>query len=213
MISLLLIFIFSGLVSFLGSLQLGPVNLFVINSVVYQSKRTAYCVAIGGCIPEFIYCGLAVFANSYLLEHKSLIFLLKIVFIIMLILVGFIFYFKKQSPIALQNETSSTEQAIQAIFKGFSLAVLNPQLLPFWVFIQIYFNSIPFLQIKSNFEKFSYILGSGVGAFMLLAFFIHIVNKYREKVLKYMHNDYYFKALSLLFFALAGHQIWMLINS
>jgi threonine/homoserine/homoserine lactone efflux protein len=194
-------------------LQLGPVNLFVINSALYDGKKTAYYIAIGGCIPEFIYCALAVFANSYLIEYKSLIFLLKIGFITILIIVGFIFYFKKQSNVAVKNETNLNEQPIQYILKGLSLAVLNPQLLPFWIFIQIYFNSIPFLKIQSNFQKFSYILGSGVGAFILLAFFIHIVIKYREKILKYVNNKYYFKALSLLFFAIAGHQIWLLINS
>lgn len=212
MISILLIFIFSCIVSFIGSLQLGPVNLFVINSALYQHKRTAYFVAIGGCIPEFIYCALAVFANSYLIEYKSLIFLLKIVFIIVLIIIGFNFYFKKQSNVAVKNETNLNEQPIQHIFKGFSLAALNPQLLPFWIFIQVYFNSIEFLQIKSNLHKFSYILGSGVGAFILLTFFIYITLKYKQTILRYINNKYYFKALSLLFIALAGHQIWLLTN-
>lgn len=212
MISLLLIFIFSCLVSFIGSLQLGPVNIFVINSALYQEKKIAYLLAIGGCIPEFFYCTLAVYANNYLLEYDWLIFLFKLAFIVILIITAFTFCFKKQSIVMTKKQVTFRIQPLQSIFKGFSLAILNPQLLPFWMLIQVYFNSIWFLQTKSNSQKFSYILGSGVGAFILLSFFIVIVIKYRDAILKYMNNKYYNKALSLMFFAIAIHQIWLLIN-
>ena len=82
MIATVLIFTFSSIVSFFGSLQLGPVNLFVINSTLFRNRKTAYYVAIGGCIPEFIYCALAVFANSYLLEYQWLIYSFKLIFIL-----------------------------------------------------------------------------------------------------------------------------------
>lgn len=209
----LLIFVFSVLASFIGSLQLGPVNIFVINSALYDEKKTAYYITIGGCIPEFIYCALAVFVNNYLLNYEWLIISFKIVFIVILLIVGFMFYFKKQSSISIKNKVGVIQNPMQHIVKGFSLAALNPQLLPFWIFVQVYFNSIEFLQIQSNLHKFSYILGAGVGAFILLAFFIYIVLKYKQTILKYINNKYYFKALSLLFIAIAGHQIWLLINT
>lgn len=212
MISILLIFITSCLVSFIGSLQLGPVNLFVINTALYTNKKNAYFVAIGGCIPEFIYCSLAVIANNYLLEYGWLIFLLKITFIIILIIVGLTFYFRKQTTIDVKEERTIKEEPIQNLVKGFSLAILNPQLLPFWIFVQVYFNSISILTIQNNAHKLAYILGSGVGAFSLLSFFIYLVIQYRETILKYLNNKYYFKALSLLFFVIAGYQLWLLIK-
>lgn len=212
MISILLIFIFSCLVSLIGSLQLGPVNLFVINSTLQSGRKTAYYIAIGGCLPEFIYCALAVFANSYLLNYEWLIITFKIAFIVVLIIVGLVFYFKKQSSVTIKNDIHVTQKPMQHIFKGFSLAALNPQLLPFWMFVQVYFNSTKFLEIQSNLQKFSYILGAGVGAFILLALLLQIVSKYKQIFLRYLNNKYYFKALSLLFFAIAGHQIWLLIG-
>lgn len=179
---------------------------------MHDGKRTAFYIAIGGCIPEFIYCALAVFANNYLLEFEWLITTFKIVYIIALLIISFTFYFKKQQIIISKDESSAIKQPIQHILKGFSLAALNPQLLPFWMFVQVYFNSIKFLQIKSNLHKCSYILGSGVGAFILLVFFIYITLKYKQTILRYINNKYYFKALSLLFLAIAGHQIWLLLN-
>lgn len=213
MILILLIFIFSCLVSFIGSLQLGPVNLFVINSALHSGRKTAYYIAIGGCIPEFIYCSLAVFANSYLLNYEWLINAFKIVFIVVLLIVGFVFYFKKQSSITIKNDILTNQKPIQHIIKGFSLAALNPQLLPFWVFVQVYFNSTKFLVIQSNLQKISYIAGAGIGAFILLALLVKIVSKYKQIFLRYLNSKYYFKALSLLLFVIAGHQIWLLINT
>lgn len=212
MISILLIFTFSCLVSFIGSLQLGPVNLFVINSALNDGKKAAYYIAVGGCLPEFIYCTLAVFANGYFLNYVWLIITFKIAFIVILLIAGFILYFKKQTSIAIKNEINRTQKSIQHIFKGFYLAALNPQLLPFWVFVQVYFNSTKFLEIQSNLQKFSYILGAGVGAFILLALLVQIVSKYKQIFLRYLNNKYYFKALSLVLFVIAGHQIWLLLN-
>lgn len=201
------------MVSFIGSLQLGPVNLFVINSVLHDGKKAAYFIAIGGCLPEFIYCALAVFANNYLLNYEWLIITFKIAFIVVLLIVGFVFYFKKQSSITIKNDILANQKPIQHILKGFSLAALNPQLLPFWVFVQVYFNSTKFLEIQSNLQKFSYIMGAGIGAFILLALLVQIVSKYKQIFLRYLNNKYYFKALSLLLFVIAGHQIWLLIST
>jgi threonine/homoserine/homoserine lactone efflux protein len=183
-----------------------------MSSALRDGKKIAYYIAIGGCIPEFIYCALAVFANSYLLNYEWLIISFKITFIVILIIAGFVLYFKKQSSFTIKNSILSNQKPMQHILKGFSLAALNPQLLPFWVFVQVYFNSTKFLEIQSNHQKLSYILGAGVGAFILLALLVQIVSKYKQMFLRYLNNKYYFKALSLLLFVIAGHQIWLLIN-
>jgi threonine/homoserine/homoserine lactone efflux protein len=211
MTSLLLIFVFSSLVSFVGSLQLGPVNLFVIHTALAYGKKPAFYISLGGCIPEFIYCGSAVFANTYLLEYEGLVIFFKIMFILVLLILGLVLYLKRPSPISV-NPVKITQKPIRYFFKGFALAAFNPQLLPFWLFVQVYFNSVKFLQIQSLHTKFSYILGAGFGAFLLLTFFIQMVLKYKHKVLNYLNNKYYFKGLSLFFFAAAGYQIWLLTH-
>jgi threonine/homoserine/homoserine lactone efflux protein len=210
--SLLLILGLSSLISFIGSLQLGPVNLFVINASLYQGKKTAYLVAIGGCIPEFIYCSFAVFANNYLLEYEWLIFSLRIAFTIILLIIGFTFYFKKRHTVELANENYLIKSPVQYIFKGFSLAALNPQLLPFWIFVQIYFNSVKFMQITSNLHKISFILGAGLGAFLLLLSIILIVTRYKTSIAGFINNRYYNKILAILFLLIALQQLLSLIS-
>jgi threonine/homoserine/homoserine lactone efflux protein len=213
-ISLLIILIFltASLVSFIGSLQLGPVNLFVINSVLYHHKKTAFWVAVGGCLPEFIYCGLAVYANGFLQQSNLFQWIFKIVFILILIGIGFVFLLKKKGNMHFEKKsTVLPNKPFKEVLKGFSLAAFNPQLLPFWMFVLVYFNSIKWLQIKTIPQQISFIAGAGVGAFLLLTVLIMVVNNYKTKLLVYMNSTYFYKVLAILFFAIALQQLFSLI--
>ena len=213
MVSILLIFVASSFISFIGSLQLGPVNLYVINTVLYQNKKAAFFVAIGGCIPEFIYCGLAVYANHFIQESITINYSFKIAFILILITISVLFFFKKKSAkISLNSDDTNYQSNIKSVLKGFSLAAFNPQLLPFWIFILIYFNSVSFLSIITDVQRFSFILGAGVGAFVLLITLTALVHKYKTSILKYMNTTYYYKVLSILFLLIAIQQLISLIQ-
>lgn len=213
-LSFLLVLIATSAVSFLGSLQLGPVNLYVLNSVLYSGKKAAFWVAFGGVLPEFIYCALAVFAHEFIQQSILFQLVFKIIFIVILFVIGFVFLLQKAKAKANNLPFGHTdEKPVKYILKGFSLAAFNPQLLPFWLFVQIYFNSVDVLQIKSGLNKFSFILGSGLGAFVILTLLIFVVNKYKTIVLAYANNAYYFKALAILFFFIAIHQVITLLNT
>ena len=213
LLSISLVFIISSLVSFVGSLQLGPVNLFVINTVLYSNKRAAMWVALGGSLPEFLYCGLAVYASVFLQQLAVFQLVFKFVFIAVLISIGLVFLFKKTNTVNVDKTIIYTKKkAIKYFLKGLSLASLNPQLLPFWLVVYVYFNSINFLKIKSELYNFSFILGAGCGAFMLLSFLIILVAKYKVSIIRYSNNKYYFKVLSIVFFIIAIQQLLTLVK-
>ncbi len=205
MLQAIMIFLASSFVSFLGSLQAGPVNLFVINTLLNGSKKNAYAVAIGGCIPEFIYCAIAVWSSDYLPKLQSFNAIIKVVFIAILLTIAILFWLKKGSPF-YKKETATKATYYKSIIRGFTLAAINPQLLPFWIFIQIYFNSIPLLAIKTGLDKFSYILGAGMGAFLLLMTLISLISRFRGNLMKYLGSNYYYKTLAILFLLIAIHQ-------
>lgn len=211
--SLILIFTASCAISFIGSLQLGPVNLFVINTVLFENKKSAFWIAAGGCIPEFIYCALAIYANSFFRHFPIFDWLFKVILVLLLIVIGFVFWFKKKhTPPINQVTNSGFKEPIQYITKGFSLAALNPQLLPFWLFVQVYFNATKYLVIKTEFHEIAFILGAGFGALLLLVLLIKIIEEYKTKLLPYIAGTAYFKVLGFLFFALALHQLFLLYN-
>lgn len=210
-LSIASVFIASALVSCVGSLQLGPVNLFVINSVLYENKKTAYWIAAGGSLPEFVYCALAVYASSFFAKNPSYDFFFKVTFICVLIVLGFIFWFKPVKKVEVTKPLLFVN-APQSFAKGFSLALLNPQLLPFWLIVHIYFNSVSLLKTPSPLHEMAFVLGAGVGAFMLLISLIALVNKFKTTILKYLNTNYYYKILAIIFFAIAIQQFVLCLN-
>lgn len=206
----ILIFLAASLASFVGSLQLGPVNLFVIDTVLTRGKKNAFLVCVGGSLPEFIYCGLAVYSGNYFLMHPRILFIFKIILISVLIIVSIIYLFKKHKVIIVPSNLKSTNKSNTTSFlKGFTLAILNPQLLPFWMFVMVYFNSISVLMLKTKFDNLAYIFGAGLGAFLLLITITLTLTKF--KIINYLNNKYYNKAMAILFFIIAMQQFFTLL--
>jgi threonine/homoserine/homoserine lactone efflux protein len=216
MISSFAIFMFSCFASFAGSLQLGPVNLFVINSTLYKDNKSALAVAVGGSLPEFVYCALAVYCSKYIYKNEYLLFTFKLLFIGLLILIGLIFLFKKKPAVVVstdKKESLTGKKIIMSGLKGFSLAILNPQLIAFWLFVYLYFNTISFLQIKTLTQTILFIFGAGIGALSLLIALIFLVNKYKAAILTRLNNTYYHKILSMIFFVIAIQQLVLILTS
>ena len=207
-----IIFFFSAIASFTGSLQLGPVNLYVIDTALNQNKKSAIWVSFGGAIPEFIYCALAVYAGDYLMSNPTTFFIFKILLILLLIIIAVIYFLKKYKPKEI-NVVKSVEykKSIQFFTKGFGLAILNPQLLPFWVFILVYFNTIYFLNVLSELDKIAFFFGAGFGAFILLIFIVLTINRFRNKIAILINNKYYFKTMAVLFLLIALQQLITLL--
>ncbi len=53
-------------ISFVGSIQVGPVNLTVIQTVLQRRLKDGILVALGGCVPELFYAAAAVWAGMWL---------------------------------------------------------------------------------------------------------------------------------------------------
>ena len=208
----IIILLASALASFIGSLQLGPVNLFVIDTTLNKNKASAYCVAFGGMIPEFIYCTMAVYFGTFFTDNPTIFIAFKVLLIVILAVVGVVFFFKKhRSPTIESEQKKKTSSKIKYFLKGFTLAALNPQLLPYWLVVMVYFNSIKLLEFKSEFDQIAFIFGSGLGAMILLIFIIVTIKKFKIEILRYLNNKFYFKAIGMLFFAISLQQLFTLL--
>lgn len=209
MLSALLIFLVSAGISFAGSVQLGPVNLLVIDTSLFMSRRQAVWVAAGGSLPEFIYCSIALYLNAYLERFEGLLYILKIIFTCVLFVYAIIYLCKKKSE-QVTKIYESRKESIENVFKGFTMGLFNPQLLPFWMAIQFYFNSTRHLKIETSIDNIAFVLGSGIGAFLLLWMLILAINKHKLTVLKFAKSQYYYKAISILLFAIATRLLFTL---
>jgi threonine/homoserine/homoserine lactone efflux protein len=123
------------LFGFIGSMPIsGPISLLVFHRGLHARYRDGWAIGLGGAMAEGIYCGLAIYGFTVLLE--GFMFLepfAKGMGILLLGALGFYFMLghqvnREESPRAQRPTSSWMGQFVV----GFSVAALNPTLIFTW---------------------------------------------------------------------------------
>lgn len=169
---MILVFIATVLISFLGSVHPGPLNLSVINNSLNFGKKTALPIIIGGILPEIIYSTLAVNGFEILKKYPNSFEYSKWITAAMLFIMG-LFYLlpsKKASP---------QPSHLLGFGKGFLLSISNFQLIAFWVFVVIYYDNYTLIKLDSIYKKTAFVIGTAFGAFLLNYVYAFFTDKYK----------------------------------
>lgn len=156
-------FIIATIISFLGSLQLGPVNLNVINTAITTNYKTSIFVAIGGSLPEIIYCTLAFWGADKIISNAD--------YIVYFQTVSFIFFSYIGLHLLIFTSNNHACKKInpgKSVLTGFLLGILNPLLMVYWLGIIAFINQIDNTYLATIQSKTSFIFGTAFGAFLLL---------------------------------------------
>ncbi|NBB22669.1 LysE family transporter [Runella sp. CRIBMP] len=204
----LLILLTTAGISFVGSLQLGPVNLTVIHTVLKRRLKAGLLVALGGCVPELIYSAAAVWAGMWLEKHPDIWRLLEWASIPILVAIGIVLL--RSGGQTMNKAESSTVQS--DVLKGFSLAILNPQLFPYWLFILVQFQGYEQLKVHLPSEQIAFVMGAVLGAVGLLFGVAYLTSRYREKLLGKLGRINLNQLLGWIFLGMAGLQFFKLIH-
>lgn len=185
MSNLILLFFLTAGISFLGSVQFGPVNAMVLQTTLNKSLRAGLWVAFGGVLPELFYATLAVGWSGILKTNDTLFQYLQLAVVPVFAVIGVLTIInqyksskRKQQPVNLSEKAP--------FVTGLTLGSLNPQLLPFWLTVLIYQNT--HFTINSLGSQLAFISGTAVGAFAILALFAFATFKFREKLLRFFHR-------------------------
>ncbi len=169
-------------VSFAGSLQLGPANLAVIHTSLTEGPAASWRTAIGGALPELLYAGLAAYTVASLqgaLEWPYSSWIINTI----LLGIGMYWFLQKKAPIDLEPASPETTHR-EALLRGLVAGLLNPQLYPFWVLILAGYRNYPLLSVQTPIESVSFAAGAAAGAFGLLGLVAWLTNRYREKMVQ-----------------------------
>lgn len=207
-----MILLFSAFTSFLGSLQLGIVNVSVMDTTLRKGRKAAFWVALGGSLPEILYCSLACSVGNFFVGNALLLDVFRfLVGTILLFLAFRLWHTKKTSLFSIKSDNIASK-SWQNFLKGLGLASLNPQLLPFWLLVHISFNSYDFLVFRSYTDHIYFIVGAGLGAFVLLVSLILLVHKYRKSLQEFISPTRYQKILATIFVIIALQQLWSVLS-
>ncbi len=123
------------LFGFIGSMPIsGPISLLVFHRGLHARYRDGWAIGLGGAIAEGVYCAIAIYGFSALVESVTLLEpLAKAMGILVLIGLGLYFMLTHQED---RPESPKTEQSpskwVGQFFVGFSVAALNPTLIFTW---------------------------------------------------------------------------------
>jgi threonine/homoserine/homoserine lactone efflux protein len=200
--SLLILLVTSG-ISFLGSVQLGPVNLAVMQSVLEGRRKGAILMGLGVCIPEFIYATIALFAAAWLLQHETLLKILEWGVVPLLVGMGIYNIFRKSENF---GDDVNKKQEAADLLKGVIISFLNPQLLPYWLMILVMLNGYEFFAIHTVLDKIMFVIGTGLGEFILIALVVWVTHRFRHYFLEKLKRWSLNKIFGVLFLFLAALQ-------
>ena len=176
------IFFWGMLISFLGTLPLGTLNVAAMQIGIQESIRKGILFSLGSLLVEMIYVRISLVAIDWVRKQERLMKIMEwaTLFIIIALAAGsFIAATKGEGHaknILLQNN-------MHRFFLGMLMCAVNPMQIPFWFgWSTVLFNKK--ILEPANAQYNSYILGIGLGTFSGNCIFIfggqwifqHVVN-------------------------------------
>ena len=128
------------IICLLGAMSPGPSMAVVINNAIFKGRYNGVLTSIGHGIGITIYATFAVLGLGLIIESNLFIFNgLKILSIIFLIFIGITSILNKEK---LSLEKKDIKENAISFLQGFSISILNPKILVWFIAIYSQFMSI-----------------------------------------------------------------------
>jgi threonine/homoserine/homoserine lactone efflux protein len=177
-----IIFLLTAIISFIGSVQLGPVNITVIRTSVQKHYTSAVFIGLGGALPELIYSAIALKGSEFLAQYPFIINTMLLICIPVFILVGiYLIYNNSKIKFNNQHDLQAPKSILKSIAVGLGIGLLNPMLLPFWIVVLSTYHQYELMVIPSYLNNIAFIIGTAMGAFLLQYLLVHFLKKFNEK--------------------------------
>ena len=171
MLHLVYVSLLGFIISFLGQLPLGNINLTATQLSVQENHTNAWKYGLGIVLVEIIYLRLALTGMDWVVEHKQLFTILGWVTLFVFIVLGvlaFIIARKQISPkkgLLLNNK-------MNRFLLGIVVSSVNPAQIPFWfLWSTQLIDSNALTPTTTEFNVFT--IGAGLGSLAGLAVYIH----------------------------------------
>jgi len=171
MIELLKVFFIGFLISFLGQLPLGNMNLTATQLSVQESFRNAWKYGLGIVLIEVIYLRLALTGMDWVVEHKQLFMIMGWLTVILFVALGVLAF------VMARKQTSAKKglllnNKMNRFLLGVVVSGINPAQIPFWfLWSTQLLNSKLLMPTNGQFNLFT--AGAGLGSLAGLAVYIH----------------------------------------
>jgi threonine/homoserine/homoserine lactone efflux protein len=179
----------------------------VVHTTLQKNLKIAFWVILGGVLCETGYAFLAMKGVLIFDKYPQLDYWIHWAIIILLFVVGLITFFQKTEEI--KKEKVLINNKLISFFKGVSLSLFNPALIPFWLIVLLEYRKWQWLKMNSILDDLAFVFGAGSGTLLLVFTYAFIANKKRNLIFKYLTDSRLNKVMGSIFIGLA---LWQLVN-
>lgn len=163
------VFITGMIVSFLGSLPLGTLNIAAMQISISNGYKQALLFSFGSLLVEVIYVRLSLVAIDWVRRQEKLLRILEWVTLAILIALAVSSFYAALSP--TQNDNIILSSTLPRFWLGVIMCAVNPVQIPFWFgWSAILFTKKILLPRQDHY--YLYISGIGIGTFLGNCIFI-----------------------------------------
>jgi len=157
------------LVSFLGSLPLGTLNIAAMQISISEGVLSAILFSVGSLLVEVIYVRLSLVAMDWVTKQEKLFRILEWVTLLIVVALAVSSFYAAMHPTHSKNIILSSR--LPKLLLGMVMCAVNPVQIPFWFgWSTVLFTKKILLPRKDHYN--AYIVGIGLGTFIGNAVFI-----------------------------------------
>lgn len=181
---LLQVFIIAVIVSFMGSIPPGTLNVLVLQLGLEKKLNAAFRFAIAVAIIEYPYALIAVEFEGWITKSPLVQENFKLLAAIVMTALGILGLWSARKP-----STFAIKLQESGFRRGLILSILNPQAIPWWIGMTAYLKAQGWIALDTTWRLHGYVLGTAIGALALLslvAILAHRLSKFilHDKVIK-----------------------------
>jgi len=180
MMEIFSVFFIGAFFSFIGSIPPGTLNLSVLQLGLEGKVKTALRFALAVSIIEYPYTWIGVEFESWITSSPMVIDNFQLITAIVMVAIGVLNLWSAEKPTNFSLKFNES-----GFRRGLILSILNPMAIPFWIGVTAYLKAQGWLDLSTHWLLHSYILGTSVGAMILLTLFALLA----KKLARYVKNS------------------------
>lgn len=184
MTKLIRIFFTGMIISFLGSLPLGTLNIAAMQISISDGMMPALYFALGSLLAEMVYVRLSLVAMDWVRKQEKIFRILEWVTLIIILALAVSSFIAAAHPAVKKNVILSS--TLHRFWLGLIMSALNPVQIPFWFGWSTVLFTKKILQPQNTHYNL-YIFGIGLGTLMGNCVFIFGGNIMGEKLNNNQH--------------------------
>lgn len=157
------VFFVGMLVSFLGSLPLGTLNIAAMQIAIAESVKNALLFSLGSLTAEMIYVRLSLVAMDWVRKQEKIFKILEWFTLLIIVALAASSFYAALHPTESKNIILNS--SLPSYILGLFMSAINPVQIPFWFGWSTVLFTKNILQPKPSYYNF-YIIGIGIGTLL-----------------------------------------------